>query len=131
MGLLLLFGGAGAASSGSAPNNTWILNGITASIAPYSIRWRKLAIGRDHTRRPLYSGNWEIDMSFDSASITYARQWQEAASSGSLNMTILKPYSIGFTDLSAVHLDLVDAPTVESGMSGPWSMIVRGASVNG
>jgi len=130
MGLLLLFGGAGTPAA-PAPANTWILNGITASIAPYSIRWRKLAIGRDHSRRPLYSGNWEIDMSFDSASITYARQWQEAASSGSLNMTVLKPYSIEWTDLSAVKLELVEAPTVESGMSGPWSMIVRGASVNG
>ena len=129
MGLLLLFGGAGAAVI--PPSNTWILNGITASIAPYSIRWRKLAIGRDHTRRPLYSGNWEIDMSFDSASITYARQWLEAASSGSLNMTVLKPYSIGWTDLSAIQLELIEVPNIANGTSDPWSMIVRGASVNG
>jgi len=113
------------------PITYWALNGGAASIQPYSVRWRKLSIGRDHTRRPLYSGNWEIDMSFDSASITFSRQWMEAASSGSLNMTVLKPYSIGWTDLSAVHLELVEVPTVESGMSGPWSMIIRGASPNG
>lgn len=110
---------------------TWLLNGITASIAPYSIRWRKMLIGHDHTRRPIYSGNWEIDMSFDSASITFARQWMESASAASANVTVLKPYSIGFTSLSGVQLEVVEAPTVESGMAGPWSMIIRGASPNG
>ena len=109
---------------------TWLLNGVTASIAPYSIKWRQMLIGHDHTRRPIYSGNWEIDMSFDSASITFARQWMESASAASANVTVLKPYSIGFTSLSGVQLEIVEAPTVESGMAGPWSMIIRGASPN-
>ena len=130
MGLLLLFGGAESAPA-AAPIAFWTLNGITASIQPYSVRWRKLLTGHDHTRRPIYSGNWEIDMSFDSASITEMRQWAEAASAGSTNVNALKPYSIGFTELSGVQLELVEVPIVESGMAGPWSMIIRGASPNG
>lgn len=93
-------------------------------------RWRQIPIGRSFDLQPLYSGNWEIDLSFDSASITMMREWSEAASSGSLNMTVLDQYKTTFTDLSAVSLEMVEAPAIEAGVSMPWNMIVRGASPN-
>ena len=104
------------------------INGESASIAPYSQRWRQVSVGRDHTKRSIYSGNEEIDLSFDGASITMARQWLEAASGASANITVLRRYSLGWTDLSAVQLEVVDAPAVEAGMATPWTMIIRGAS---
>ena len=106
------------------------INGGTASIAPFSQTWRRIQIGRSHDQSALYSGNWEIDLSFDSASITMQREWMEAASSGSLNLTVLNRFSTNFTDLSAVQLEVVDYPPVEAAMSGPWTMVVRGASIN-
>ena len=106
----------------------YTINGETALIAPYSQRWRQVPIGRDHTQRPIYSGNEEIDLSFDAASITMARQWLEAASGASVNVTVLRRYSLGWTDLSAVQLEVVDAPAIEAGMATPWTMIIRGAS---
>ncbi len=108
----------------------YTIRGETALIAPFSQTWRRILIGRSHDQSALYSGNWEIDLLFDSASINMQRQWMEAASPGSLNMTVLNRFSVGWTDLSAVQLEVVDFPPVEAGVSLPWTLVVRGASIN-
>ena len=108
----------------------YTLSGITASIAPHTQTWTRLQIGRDHNQRAIYAGNEEITLDFPPASITFARQWMEAASSGSLNMTVLDRYGVGWRDLSGVQLEVVTPPSVQSRYAGPWSMIVRGASPN-
>ena len=104
------------------------LNGEAVLIAPYSQKWRQVIIGRDHNKRAIYSGNEEIDLLFGGASITMARQWLEAASGASANITVLRRYSLGWTDLSAIQLEVVDAPAIESGVATAWSMVIRGAS---
>lgn len=104
------------------------INGIAAQLAPYSQRWRQVIQGRDHSQRTILAGNEEIDLSFDSASITMAREWLDAASGGSLNLTVLNRWGNGYTDLSAVNLEVVEYPTIEAGVSGPWSMVIHGAS---
>ena len=104
------------------------LNGDAVALAPYSQKWRQVITGRDHTKRPIYSGNEEIDLLFDGASITMARQWLEAASGASANITVLRRYSLGWTDLSAIQLEVIEAPAVEAGIATPWTMIIRGAS---
>lgn len=104
------------------------INGATASLAPSTQTWRQVQIGRDHLMRPIYAGNEEIDLEFDSASITMARQWLEAASGGSLSITVLNRYGIGWTDLSGVYLEVVQFPVIQSGYAGGWSMKVIGAS---
>ena len=104
------------------------LNGTSVMIAPYSQKWRQVLTGRDHTKRAIYAGNEEIDLLFDGASITMARHWLEAASGASVNITVLRRYSLGWTDLSAVQLEVVEAPAVEAGIATPWTMIIRGAS---
>jgi hypothetical protein len=106
----------------------YTLKGIGASIAPYEQKWRRVAVDTDHAGRVLYAGNEEIDLLFDSCSITFARQWLEAASGGSLNMTVLNRYKLGYTDLSAVQLRVNEWPAIQAGVSGPWTMTVTGAS---
>ena len=109
---------------------TYTINGLTASMAPFSVRWRQQAVGRSHDQRALYSGNWEIDLSFGAASISWGQQWLDAASSGSANLTVLDKYKISFTDLSAVQLEVLAWPNIENINFGPWEMVVRGASPN-
>lgn len=104
------------------------INGTATSIQPYTQKWRAIPIGISHSKRQLLSGNWEIDLAFDSASVTFMREWADAASSGSKNLTVLDQYQLGWTNLSSVQLEMVEYPVIESGMSGPWTMIVRGAS---
>jgi hypothetical protein len=106
----------------------YTVKGSAALISPFSQRWRRVQTGTSHEQRALYSGNEEIDLSFDSCSITFARQWLEAASGGSLNLTVLNRYGVEFTDLSAVFLEVIEYPAVESAMSGPWTMVIKSAS---
>lgn len=106
----------------------YTINGTTAELAPYHQKWRQIQIGRDHEQRAIYSANEEIDLMFDSASITMARQWLEAASSGSANVTVLARYGVGWTDLSAVQLEVVDPPAVEAGVALGWAMVIKGAT---
>jgi hypothetical protein len=87
-----------------------------------------MMIGRDHEQRPIYSANAEIDLLFDAASITMARQWLEAASSGSANITVLNRYGIDWTDLSAIQLEVTAEPGVEAGTATEWSMVIKGAA---
>ena len=49
------------------------INGESASIAPYSQKWRQIPVGRDHTKRAIYAGNEEIDLLFDGATVAMAR----------------------------------------------------------
>jgi len=106
----------------------YTINGVTASQAPYSQRWRQVNIGRDTGQRGFFQTYWEVDLSFDSASITHTRQWLEAASAASANITILDRYSLNYTDLSGVQLEVMEDPTLETVVFGPWSMTVRGTT---
>ena len=107
---------------------SYAINGTLTALGPYSQRWRQIPLGADHTQRAILAGNEEIDLEFDSASITMAREWLEAASSGSLTITVLSRYGLGWSDLSGVNISVTTYPAIESGMSGPWSMVVKGAS---
>ena len=104
------------------------VNGVGASIAPTAQTWRQILIGRDHTQRPIFSGNWEIDLMFQPASITFGQQWLDASSSGSANITVLNKYQTGFTDLSAVSMEITQPPIVTAGHFGDFIIVVRGAS---
>lgn len=106
----------------------YTISGASAQLAPYSQRWRQVSQGRDHNQNEILAGNEEIDLSFDNASITMARQWLDAASGGSVNITVLNRWGVGWTDLSAVQLDVLEYPAVESGVATGWTMIIRGAS---
>jgi hypothetical protein len=106
---------------------TYALNGTTASLAPYQVRWRLVEIGRDHDGRPLYSGYKEIDLAFEAGSVTYARQWIERASSGSLTLDVLDQVGLGYRTLSGVFMNVVDWPDVQGTWAGQFSLMVTRA----
>ena len=104
------------------------VNGTTADIAPTAQTWRQILIGRDHNQVPIYAGNWEIDLAFQPASITFGQQWLDASSSGSANITVLNKYQTGFTDLSAISMEVTQPPQVTAGHFTEFVITVRGAS---
>lgn len=108
----------------------YTIGAVGASIAPYEQKWRRVPVDTDHAGRVIYAGNEEIDLLFDSCSITMARQWLEAASGGSLNLTILNRYKLGYIDLSAIQLRVNEWPSIVAGVAGEWTMTVTGASGN-
>lgn len=104
--------------------NAYTLNGTTVSLAPFSVRWRDLNIGTDGDGRAILGGYQEIDLEFESASITYCREWLERASSGSLNMDILNENRLAYRTLSAVFINVTNYPAIESVHAGPFSLVV-------
>ena len=104
--------------------NSYTLNGTTAELAPYSVRWRDFVSGTDHDGRAIVGGYQEIDLAFEAASAPFARAWLERASSGSLNMDVLDQNKIAYRTLSAVFLEVVDYPAVEGTWSTGFAMTV-------
>jgi hypothetical protein len=106
----------------------YTIGATAADLAPFSQQWVQVPIGIDFDQNTIFAGNEEIVLKFDSASITMARQWLEAASSGSTNLTVLNRFGLDWTDLSAIHLHVQQYPEIMSGHSGPFTIVVRGAS---
>jgi hypothetical protein len=104
--------------------NGFTLNGTTASLAPYSIRWRDIEVGTDGDGRTIISANQEIDMDFEGASISMCRQWLERASSGSLNMDVLDENRLAYRTLSSVFIKVTSYPATENINAGPFSVVV-------
>lgn len=104
--------------------NAFTLNNSTASLAPYSVLWRNVEIGQDHNGLILYARHKEIDMQFDSGSVSFAREWIERASSGSLNMDVIEQNGLGYKTLSGVILRITNYPDLQSVVSGPFSLTV-------
>ena len=109
---------------------TYTVNGVSASLAPINVLWQGMPVGRDHTQRAIYSGNWEVHLMFPPASISWGQQWLHAASAASANVTVLRQYQLGFTDLSGVQLEVLTYPGIENINFTEWSMVIRGASPN-
>jgi hypothetical protein len=110
--------------------NTYTLNGITASLAPYSVRWRDVVVGTDHDGRNILGGYKEIDLEFESASVTFFKQWNERASSGSLNMDVLEQAGLGYKSLSSVFMNVTNFPAVEGTYCTPFGITVTRATVS-
>jgi hypothetical protein len=107
---------------------TYTLNGTATCMGPNSVRWRRVNIGRDHNKRPLFSANWEVDLTFPPASMVWGQEWLRGADSASVNVTVLDEYSIGWRDLSAVQLEVTQYPNVENINFTGFTMVIRGAS---
>lgn len=101
------------------------INGTATSVAPISIRWIPQILGVDHNGQPVYSSNYNIEMRFDSGSVTYAREWIESTSSGSVNLTVLNRLNLGYTDLSGVYVSIEEEPEITSVIAGPFRLMVR------
>jgi hypothetical protein len=83
-----------------------------------------MIVGTDGDGRAIIGGYQEIDLAFEAASAPFCRQWLERASSGSLNMDVLDQNKIAYRTLSAVFLEVVDYPSVESTYSSAFSVKV-------
>lgn len=104
----------------------FLLNGITASLAPSKQHWDVEILGYDVNNRPRYSAYGEVELTFDSCDITLFKQWQDAVSAGSLiTITMLDIDEIAFTAYSNVNVKIDKRPTLESAVAiGPWSIII-------
>lgn len=102
------------------------INGAGASLAPYDLQWNRSEIGTDFNQRPIYEPTWTVIMNFDTASATFAQQWLEAASSGSVNVTILNRFETGWTDLSGVYMIPVGYPTMQGGYHSGFQISIKG-----
>lgn len=117
-------------ATGTGPGPTaYAINGATTSLQPYRQIWRSYRVGHNHAQRELQSGNWQIELTFEPADIDYTREWTEAASSGSLNLNVLRQYRTDWTTLSGIHMDVTQEPETTAGHAGEMIIVVRSASI--
>lgn len=105
------------------------INGTATSIGPTSIRWMPQQLGIDHNGQPVYSSNYQIEMRFDSGSVTWAREWITGTSSGSVNLTVLNRLNLGYTDLSGVYVSIEEEPEISSVLAGQFRLMVRNVTI--
>lgn len=103
------------------------VDGVTASLAPYSQRYRNLPIGTDHNGAPLYSRFQEVDLSFDVANVApkYHIQWLAAVDGGSHTLDILTESFSAFRTVSPVYLTCEQLPDIQEIVSQPFVITVR------
>ena len=107
----------------------YYINGSECSLAPFSVNWVPIPLGIDHSGRRIISANWDVRMDFESASITWTRQWLAQASGGaSVNLTTLDRWHLGYVILSSVYLNLESAPDISGENPGSFSIVVSGAT---
>ena len=104
------------------------IDGGSASLAPWSQRWRKIQIGVDHNMAPLYSANKEIDLQFDAASITYHKQWLDIDDGGSHTLDVLAENQLGYVTLSPVYIKVNQYPDIQATVSMEFSLTILGAT---
>lgn len=105
--------------------NAYSIDGVSASLAPYSQRPLKSIMGTDHNGAPLFSGMTGAVLSFDAASITYHKQWLDTVDGGSHTFDILGEQSLGYVTLSPCYVTVEEWPSIESTISQPFTLIIR------
>ena len=100
------------------------VNGTTASLAPYRQVERDISIGIDHNGAPIYSSYKEIDLFFESASVTFAQQWMAMANGGSHTVDVLARNQIAYKTLSPIYIRINEYPPTESGLTGPFNLTI-------
>ena len=101
---------------------TWTINNSTAALAPYSIVWNKIQAGTDHNGAPIFSAYKEVELRFESASITFAREWLNTENGAAHTFDILGELSLGFITLSNIYVAVEQYPVVESVIAGPFTL---------
>lgn len=110
---------------------TYKINGSAASVGATSVRWMLLSQGNDHNSQPIYSIYANVELRFpEEADPTDLRQWINAVSSGSVNLTIPDKWNTSFTDLSAVYVEITQFPEIQDVHATQLILMVRNAQVN-
>lgn len=105
----------------------FLINGSTASLAPYAQQWMDVPLGVNLAGKTIYSPRKNVKLTFDDCALTDFKQWEDVVNGGSVStLTILAPDSAAFAAYSGVYLDFDERPTVESAVAtGPWTILVR------
>lgn len=103
------------------------VDGVSASLSPYSQRYRNIQTGVDHNGAPLFSRFQEVDLSFDVANVApkYHIQWLEAVDGASHTLDILTEDFNSFRTVSPVYLTCEQLPDIQEIVSQPFVITVR------
>lgn len=107
----------------------FLLNGSTASLAPYSTQWVRIPVGQDHVGNPLYSGFANCVMLFDNAAPALYNQWQAFCNTGTSiqSITLLNQDASSYTTYSNSGITLqMGLPNFESAYITSWTITVNG-----
>ena len=109
----------------------FLLNGSAASIVPAVQKWVDLIMGVDHLGAPIYSSFKEVELEFDGCALASYKQWADLTATGtSLNtITILDQASLNYVAYSGIFLNYRQRPSIESGLVGPWTLVVTNLQV--
>jgi len=110
-------------------NTQYKINGTATSIGPVEVKWIPQIMGVDHNGQPVFSANYEIELSFDGGSVTHTREWIQGTSSGSVNLTVLNRQQLGFTTLSGVYVAIQEEPYIRDINTGPFKLLVRNVTI--
>lgn len=106
------------------------INGSSASIGAASVRWMLNYVGTDHNGQPVASRYANVELKFpELAKPEDVKQWMNAVSSGSVNLTIPNQWEIGFTDLSGVYVEIMQFPEIIDVHSNQLVLMVKKAEV--
>lgn len=107
------------------------INGSAASVGATSVRWMLKYQGIDHNGQPVASRFADVELRFpDESRPGDLRQWMNACSTGSVNLTIPDQWNTTFTDLSAVYCEITQFPEIQDVHATQLVMVVRNATVN-
>lgn len=109
---------------------TYALDGTTTTRGPANVSWRRIQVGTDHNLAPIFSQNWEVDLSFPGGSISDHREWTDAVDGASHTIDVLGRDELGFRTLSPVYLRYQSRPVVDSTISGPFVLTIVKARDN-
>ena len=105
----------------------YAINGVSASLAPYSQQWQKTVIGTNHLGAPIYARKRQVTMSFDEGTLAYAKQWTDLANGASHTLDVLDENLLTFVTLSPVYVTVEQWPETRSAHASEFSIRVTNA----
>lgn len=105
---------------------SYMLNGVSTSIAPATVWWQPNQIGNDHNGAPIYSRYYNVQLEFDACTPPEASEWLNAASVGtSISLTIPNRWGGSFVTFSPVYPTIIEPPNYETVNMSPFKIQVQ------
>lgn len=107
----------------------FLLNGSTASLAPYSQVWEDVIQGRDHLNRPIYAATKNAVLEFDFTTYANYNQWAQFHGASLTSITLLNiDTAASYTTYSNanIFLELSQRPKQEAQHIGPFTIRIVG-----
>ena len=106
----------------------YTVDGTEASMGPINVSWQPNVVAQDHNGNNIYSGKWDVVLTFPAASPPFARQWQSIQDSASHTIDCLGPDSINFFTLSPVYVIPEQRSGIEDINSTGFSIRIKNAT---